>query len=294
MKKTEYADVRISESGDRQLELDAGKMDESGLPQFAKEVPVSSKRTERGESVCVENRWKGSACGNIRTKEITFRAGEQLADIYMVNARDGVDTVSAKHGNAVYILRKTSKEIAKALFNAYSHVQAGLENVVGWLRTVLGSFYIISRVEHSTWSFDRRLARHDNLNYVDSDGLGDGQKRSLCDMIVQGIAALHSKRLVLGGFNINSVLLTNEGIQFTDLRGLRAARKLSFCVEEFKAIMEYLFAIGMVKPEDRYLAIATYHAMNEQGCSEWYRERTGKCAKEPLEITERMEDEIFN
>jgi hypothetical protein len=294
MKKTEYSDVHIPDAEERQLELDAVKREEPGLPQFAKEVPVSSRKRESGDSVVLTHEWKSSNCDNIRAREMTFRKGEGLSGVYKVNARDGVDTVSVMHGKTVYIFRKTTREVAKAIYNACSRVQGELENIVGWLTTVLGSVYLISRVESSAWSFDRRVARHDNVNYVESDLLDEGEKRNLCELIVQNIARLHSKRLVLGGFTLNSMLFTKDGASFTDLRGLRATRKLSYCVEEFKSMMQYLFARGMMRNEDRYLAIATYHAMNEQACSEWYREKAGRKAKDSLEITDMMEEEIFS
>lgn len=293
MKKIEYNELHFSNpQGDRLTELGSSKRDEPGLPQFSKEVPVSSRQSARGDSVCVENFWKDSKSDRIRAKEITFRTGEALSDIHMINARDGVDTVSVRLAGSTYVFRKTTREIAMAIFNAYSHAQAGLENVVGWLRTVLGNAYIISKPEHGSWTFDRRLARQDNLNYVDPDCLDESQKKNLCDMIVQNIAALHSRRLVLGGFTLNSVLLTNDGVQFTDLRGLRAARRRSFCVEEFKTLMEYLFALGLMRREDMYPAIATYSAANEQGCQEWYSEKSGKPNKDPYEIANRIEAEI--
>jgi hypothetical protein len=292
MKKIEYNELHIPTAGDKQVELDSSKRDETGLPPFSKEVPVSSRQSAHGDSITVENSWKESKSDRIRAREITFRKSESLSDIHMINARDGVDTVSVRHAGSTYILRKTTKEIAMAIFNAYSHVQSGLENVVGWLKTVLGNAYVISKPEHCSWSFDRRLVRHDNLNYVDPDCLDESQKKSLCDMIIQNIAALHSRRLVLGGFTLNSVLLTNDGVQFTDLRGLRAARKRSFCVEEFKTIVEYLFALGLMKREDMYLAIATYNAANEEGCEEWYAEKSGKAAKDELEIADMLESEI--
>jgi hypothetical protein len=294
MKKTEYAEVHVPDAGERQLELDAEKKEDTGLPQFTKEVPVSTRTRQDGDTITMEHDWKESRCENIRAKVVAFRQGENLGDVHMVNARDGADTVSFNHGKTVYIFRKTTRDIARALYNAYSRVQSGLENIVGWMVTVLGTAYVISKVEQAAWCFDRRLAKHDNINLVESDSLDQGQKRHLCDMIINNLAALHSRRLVLGTFTLNSVLIKNDGIKFTDLRGLRATRKLSFCVEEFKSLMQYLFAIGMVGSEDRYLAIATYHAANEQACNEWYREKTGAAPKEALEVTDRLETEIFS
>jgi len=291
-RKIEYAEIGIPSTTERQIELDSSKMEDQNLPQFSREVPVSSKRWEHGDSVVVEHKWKNTLCSNIRTSEMTFRKGEQLENFHLLNARDGVDTASHLHGNWVYIFRKTTGEIAKSLYTACSRLQAGLENVVGWLRTVLGNFYVISKVERVVWTFDKRLAKHDSMNYVETEGLKDEQKKKLCEMVVKTISSLHSKSMVLGRFTLNSLILTNDGLQLTDLRGLRAARKLSFCVDEFKAIMQYLFALGMIRQDDAYYSIALYHAENEHGCSEWYKERIGKTG-DALKVTNQMQAEIF-
>jgi len=291
MKKTEYSEVVVKNAEDRQLELDSGKKDDSTLPQFSKEVPLSTKKRDNGDSTIVEHNWKNSRCESIRVKEITFLKGEQLDTIYMINARDGADSASLVHNNQVYIFRKTTKEVAKAICTMCAKAREGIENVVGWLISVLGNVYIISRVDRLCWSFDKRLSK--NLNFSSPDSLSGPQKKALCDMVIQNIANLHSRGMVLGRFTLNSVLLMNDDMRFTDLRGLRPARKLSFGVEEFKAVMQYLFALGMVKPEDQYYTIAMYNVLNEPGCRQWYEEKIGKKAKETLEITTCMEDDIY-
>ncbi len=293
MKKTEYADIQYFESSDPRVDLDLEKKDETALPNFVKEVPTSSKRSESNGSVKLDHAWKNSNSDRIRTQEIAFNIDEQLSDVYMVNARDGSDTISLMHSNCVYILRKTTKEVAKAIYSMSSKIQDGVESVVGWLKTVLGNYYLISKIDHFAWSFDSRLAKHANLLHVDCDKLDDSQRKKLCDLVVTNLATLHSRKFVLGRFTLNSIILTNDGAKFTDLRNLRSARRLSSCVEEFNSLMQYLFAIGLMKEEDRYLAIATYNAMNEDACSEWYKEKAGKKAAEPIAITDLIEDEIF-
>lgn len=292
MKKCEYLDVQVQDPEERQLELDSGKKDEANLPQFSKHVPTSSKKTVRGDSMTVEYKWKECNCDKLHFKNITFRKGEDIGNLFRLDARDGADSVSLVHNNTVLIFRKTTKEIAKALYNAYSKVKEGIENIAGWLQTVLGTAYVVSKVEKLSWSFDKRLVRGGKLNYLEAEKLDDEQKKSLCDMIIQNLAVLHSKGLVLGKFTLNSVVLTKEDVLFTDLRGLRASRKKSYGVEEFKALMQYLFARGMVKPEDTYYSVAMYHTLNEDGCAHWYKEKNGKPA-DALEITNILEQEIF-
>jgi hypothetical protein len=293
MKKVEYSGLTIPAAEDKQLELDSSKKDEATLPNFSKEVPVSSSKSEYGNSIKKEYNWKKSSTTQILVKQITYCKEEELNNTYRFEVRDGADSVSIAINNTVYILRKTTKEIAKALYSTYSSAMEGLEGIVGWIATVLGNYYVISKIEKSCWAFDKRLVRNGNIYPLDHDKMDENEKKNLCEMLIRKIAALHSKGLVLGRFTINSVLVYSDGIKFTDLRGLRNSRKASYGVEEFKSLMQYLFALGIVDVEDRYFSVALYHSANELACNEWYCEKTGKRSKESLDVTNEIEKEVF-
>ncbi|MBU0532232.1 hypothetical protein KKB44_01935 [Candidatus Micrarchaeota archaeon] len=292
MKKTEYSGAYKTEDGIRET-LDAGKPDEHMLPDFSREVP-SSKRNEDVNGIDVEYEWKtASASDIIKIKKIVFRKGEDLEEFYRIAARDGADSICFRHNNVTYIMRKTMKEIAQALYNAYGKVKGALENIVGYLRTVLGTNYVISKVEGEAWSFDRRIARG-HINYVDVDTLEKNNKSKLSEMITEKIAELHTNNLIIGRFSLNNVLLNGKEIVFTDLRRLRVSRRKPFVIEEFKSVLQYLFAIGFASKEDIYCSIAYYAAQNEESCHEWYQEKTGNTAKDQLDIVDRMETEVYN
>lgn len=292
MKKTEFAFVQ--EEGDRQLSLDAGKHDDYMLPEFTKEVPVSSRKHESGETVSQEYEWKESKSECIRVKRIDFRRNEDgLLDLYRVAARDGADSICFRHNNSTYILRKTVKEIAQALYNAYGKIKGAVENIVGFLRTALGNDYVISKVEHESWAFDKRIAKA-NVHFTDVDSLDRGGKSRLVEMISERIAELHATNLIIGRFTLNNILLGRNDMRFTDLRKLRVSRRRAFVIDEFKSILQYLFAIGLATKEDVYCSIAYYAAQNEDGCREWYMDRTGKKASDQLDIVSRIEEEIYS
>ncbi len=292
MKKTEFA--AIQEEGDRQLSIDAGKHDDYMLPEFAKEVPTSSRKSESGETVSQDYDWKQSKSESIRVKRIEFRKGEEdLLDLYRVAARDGADSICFKHNSTTYILRKTVKEIAQALYNAYGKIQGAVENIVGYLRTVIGNDYVISKVDHESWAFDKRIAKA-NVHYTDVDTLDKKGKGRLVEMITEKIAELHAKNLIIGRFTMNNVLLGHDDMRFTDLRKLRVSRRRAFVIEEFKSVMQYLFAIGLASKEDVYCSIAFYAAQNEEGCREWYHDKTGTKAADSLDVVGRIEEEVYS
>jgi hypothetical protein len=293
MKKTEYAEVHIPSPDEKLHELETGKTDDYELPEFSKEVPVVSRRHDNGDSVTMEYDWKRTESPSIRITRATFRSGEELADLYRIAARDGADSICFRHNNATYIVRKTIHEIAQALYNAYGKIKGALENIVGYLHTVLGNDYVISKVEHDSWAFDRRIAKA-NIQYVDVDTLHGKSRSKLTEMITERIAELHASNLIMGRFTLNNILLSGNDMKLSDLRKMRVSRKKSYVIEEFKSILQYLYAIGFATREDIYCAIANYTTRNEGSCAEWYREKTNTKSADPFDVAARMEEEVYS
>lgn len=293
MKKTEYSESQIGGVEERQQMLDAGKQDDYDLPEFTKEVPVSSKKHEHGDIVTVEYEWEKSTSPSVKVKRIDFHRNENLTDLYRVAARDGADSICFRYNNTTYIMRKTAREIAMALYNAYGKIKGAVERIVGYIRTVLDNDYVIAKVEGDAWAFDRRVARG-NINYVDVDTLDEKGKRRLCEMITERLAELHANNLIMGRFTLNNVLLGEDDMKFTDLRKLRVSRKKSFVIDEFKGVLQYLFAVGMASREDIYCSIAYYAAQNEESCNEWYHDKKGKKPSEQLDVVSTIEDDVYS
>jgi hypothetical protein len=293
MKKTEYSES-LKDSEDIQQSLDAGKHDEQQLPDFSKEVPESTKRTEHGNTVHIEYHWKHTTPSDImKIEKIDFRNGEDLEDLYRIAARDGADSICFTHNSTTYIMRKTMKEIAHALYNAYGKVKGALESVVGYIKSVLGNVYVIAKVDEESWSFDKRISKG-AVNYVDVDSLDAKNKTRLSELITEKLSDLHANNLIIGRFSLNNVLLSGDDMGFTDLRRLRVSRKKSFVIEEFKNVLQYLLAIGFASREDVYCSIAYYTQKNEKSCNEWYEEHSGKKASDALDIVNRIEEEVYN
>jgi hypothetical protein len=293
MKKTEYVGSHMPNAIEKRQELEAGKYDDYELPEFTKEVPVSSRKSESGGKVSIEYEWKSTSSPSIKVKKIDFRTGEDLSDFYKVQARDGADSISFKHRGKTYILRKTVREIAKALYNAYGKVKGVLENIVGYIRSVLGNDYVISKVEQESWSFDIRVAKGD-IKYCDVDSLDKSSKCRLVELITEKIASLHSNNLIIGRFTLNNVLLNDSEMKLTDLRRLRVSRKRSYVLDEFKSILQYLYAIGIASKEDIYASAAYYASQNVKCSNEWYEDRTGNHASDELDIVNKIEEEIYS
>jgi hypothetical protein len=293
MKKTEFA---IAKGAEETLHatIDSSKHDDYELPEFSREVPTSSRKSSGKDGSTIEYEWKETRTEVLRVKRIDYRSGEDdLGEVYRVAARDGADSICFKHNNSTYIMRKTVKEVAQALYNAYGKVKGALENIVGYLKTVSGNFYVIAKAERDSWAFDRRIAKH-GIAYVDVDSLDRKGKSRLCEMITEAIAGLHTTNLIIGRFTLNNVILHGNEMRFTDLRKLRVSRRRPFVIEEFKSMMQYLFAIRVATREDIYASIAYYASQNEAGCAEWYQEKTGRKATDSLDVVGRIEEDIYS
>lgn len=294
MKVTEFAASQIPSSEEKRAELYSEKLDDYELPEFSKEVPVSSKKSAKDGNTSFEYEWNKTDSPSIKIKKIDFLSQETgLEDLYRVAARDGADSISFKHNSITYILRRTTREIAHALYATYRHVKGALEGITGYLRTVAGNYYIISKAPHGSWAFDRRIAKGE-INYVDVDSLEEKSKSRLVEMICEKISELHSSNTILGRFTLNNILICGDDIVLSDLRKVRDSRKKSFVVEEFKSIMQYLFALGVAGRDDVYSSIAYYSAKNEESCNEWYTEKTGKKASDQFDIAASIEEEIYS
>ncbi len=292
MKKTEYAGSHIPDVTEKRQELEAGKYEDYELPEFVKEVPLSSKKQELSDKVTVEYEWKNISSPSIKIKRIDYRKGEHLSGLYRIAARDGADSICFQHDSVTYILRKTAREIAQALYNAYGKVHGVLENVVGYIRTVLGNDYVLSKVEDESWAFDKRISKG-HVNYLDVEDLDRNGKSKLVEMVTEKVSSLHSNNLIIGRFTLNNLLFNKNDMRLTDLRRLRVSRKKSYVIDEFKSILQYLYALGIASKEDVYCSVACYATQNEKNCNEWYKGKTNSEPSDELDIIGKIEEEIY-
>ncbi len=270
------------------------KNEDPNLPEFVKEVPLSSKAHPSNTETAIDYQWRDSSSKLFRVKRIVFRKGEILGDFYRAAIEDGLDSFCIIHNNVVYLFRKTTREMAQSLYLSYSRFSSILVNVIGYLRTVLGFDYVISKLDRSSWSFDETLASGSGVSLLSIDTLNKKAKSSLVEKITEKISELHSLSMILGRFTLNNVLLTESDLFFTDLRKLRESRQKTFVVDEFKTIFQYLFSNGVATRDDVYSSVAYYAGRNQAVVEDWYKEKTRKRSKDLFEVVSKLEEEIYS
>ncbi len=291
MKKCGYKDNHFPSVGEKQEEIDCAKHEDVTLPLFSKEVPVSSSKYEANGNVVVEYSWKESRSPSIKIKKLVYKKDENLRNLYRVPRKDGSDRLSIVMNGKTYVLRKTLGAVAEALYRASGKINASLEKIVGYIQTLFGNYYVISAIEDESWSFDRAIA-FGGISYMELENLDVPHKKKLLDLIVEKISELHSRNVVLGDFTLRNLLISDEGLTFTDLRSMRVSKKKSLLVDEFRKVMRYLSTVGILEKDDVECAVAYYSSENDQSCRDWYSEKFDGEPSED-EISEKIEKDLF-
>ena len=294
MKRCEFLDLnRIIQEEQKPV---LNKSEDNALPGFSTDVPKASEVKIENDLVKINYAWASIYTNSpfLRATYLVFNKGQELDSLFRLRVRDGVDTIVLKLGNSVYLLRKTTEEIAQALLSVNKLIVESAEQIIGYIKTLAGNVYVISKIAAGTWAFDSQLVENnDALQYVDSGSLSDFQKQKLCELVQERLIALHGKKLVLSNFTLHNILFTQDSLLLTDLRDLRAVRKTSLLVEDFRRAFGYLVTAGIAKRADVYHAVITYAVAMEHACEQWYHERKGSKPKDSLAIVGELEQALY-
>ena len=293
MKKFDYSEKYIPSESDRIGQLEEAKGDEREIPYYSKEVPESSSTKYEGKMAVVTYNWKNIYETTLKVQEIRYEDGNDLDGLYKVNVRDGADRTAFNYKGKTYIIRKVVKTVAKEIYENAKKVADVVENIIGWLKTVAGNFYIITKLDKEAWVFDKEL-QAEGIKVLDKDKLSDENKRVLFEQVLEKTADLHLKDYVLGKFSMDSIMLYDNAVLFTDLRMLNETRKLSFLVKEFKRILSVLQSNGFASEEEFAYGVRYYVTENPNACKEWFKEEMKKNPSDDEEIAEKLEEKLYS
>ena len=289
MKRFEYTEFQIKNE-DKKSELEL-KFEDNKLPFFATEVPNSTKRNESEDVITVTHNWNDIETPWIRVKSAEFLKGEELETIYSLNIRDGVERVSVKRSGFTYVLRRAARIVARSLFLAFKKTKVCLEKIVGYLLTLGGNTYIISRINKGSWSFDNSI-KDENVTNLSLENLDSSQKNKLFELIADKITDMHSNRFLFRNFSLENVIVTNDNVLLADPRNIRATRKLSLLVDEFKYVLKSLISLGMNRGH-AYHAIIVYTCKAKNAANEWYEQEYGRQPNDALEVAGEIEKSVY-
>ncbi|MBI2079193.1 hypothetical protein HYT84_00380 [Candidatus Micrarchaeota archaeon] len=273
------------------------KLDDTSIPNFTKDIPESTKVNDLGSTTLINYKWPEltapSEIDSLKITKIEIKKGEPLSGISKITIRDGKDSLVVRLRGVLYLLRKTSEDVAKSLLRLSFKLKLSVEEIVGYLKTIIGNTYVISKLEHGNWTFDEKISV-EGLNNVSIDRLDRSHRERLTELLVDKMVELHSKKLVLGISNLRNVLLTNRDLIFTDLRNLRLSKKPELLVKEFILTLKYLFSSGIANRADIIHAASYYSTALEEDCRTWHRSKSGKKSPDHFAILTSMEKEILS
>ena len=291
--KIEYSENQVGLGSERLGELEEAKGDEEEIPYHSKEVPESSSKKYDGKMAVITYNWKNIYETTLKIKEIRYEDGNDLEELYKINVRDGADKAAFNFKGKTYIIRKVVKTVAREIYENAKKVAEVVENIIGWLKTVAGNFYVITKLDKEAWVFDKELEA-EGIKVLDKDKFSEENKRVLFEQILEKTADLHLKDYVLGKFSMDSIMLYDNAVLFTDLRMLKRTRKLSFLVKEFRKVLSVLQSNGFASEEEFAYGVRYYVTENPKGCKEWFKEEIRKNPESDEEIAEALEERLYN
>ncbi len=271
------------------------KSEQPLLSKSSSDLPLSSRTAENGDAIEASYVWSSLYDNSpfLRVKTVVFRKGEGLEKIYRLRVRDGADTIALRLGAVLYLMRKTTRDVAKALFSAYENLKGHAEEIIGYLETLAGNFYSISKLAAGCWTFNAGLAEANGLNHLAADELDDRQRQRLFELVCDKVLALHSKNLTLTSFSLDNIIFTDNDAILTDLRQMRSTRKLPVLVDDFIRTLSYLVKTGIATRGDVYQSVISYSVSMQKATGEWYSERKGSNAADALAVVSELEQAAY-
>lgn len=264
------------------------KKEDKGLPQFAKEVPLRTIVKRHGHNVTVEYEWNVLGGEYTQISFANFRKDENLENVHKIKITDGVEVGSFRIANTTYILRKTTEDVAKELMKTSGKIKASILGVIGYFKTMKGNFYTVSKVESDAWALDKRLG----LRQFSLEGMKEGEKRKLADLIMDELAKLYKQGYALRNFSLLDVIVTRRKIVLgntTALVRVGAAKT----VDNFIGNLRVMVKNGIARKGDVVYGIALSFGIMKKEYSEWAKEN-GIESEDEVQVLERIEKDILN
>ncbi|GEM_PF-5277776 len=252
----------------------------------AVEAPIQKEILTSNGIAYVTKEWKEEQ-SNTKVKRVVYFEEEGLDNLNTVPV-NGEDVVRVEYRGTNYILRKTKEPIAKAILSVYSRIKEKVEQIVGYVVTVTGLVYLISKVKDVMFTSNPNVCAG-NLKYCESAELSKERKEQIAEGAVEHIIALNKKNLLVQGMGTENLLYNEEEVRLCDLRGLRMSTKPSTFLVELKTFVRCLVRKGWVSSECLTYLLALYMGAHPEMCASWYEEKYGKKANEELEILEALE-----
>lgn len=263
------------------------KGEETGLPEFSKEVPLRTIVRKHGHNITVEHQWGVFGGEYIKIKISQFKNDENLENVHRISVRDGEELGAFKVANTTYIIRKTSEDMAKELMKTSGKIKASILGVMGYFKTVKGNIYTISKVESESWALDKRLG----LKQFSLSSLKGNEKKKLADLVMEEMLKLYKQGYALKDFNLMDVIVTKKNIVFGNSSALIKIGA-SKTVDNFIGNLKVMVKSGIAQKGDVVYGIALSFSTMKKEYKQWSKEK-GIENKGDVHVLQELEAEVL-
>lgn len=252
------------------------------------ELPYEKTVEEEDDLVQVYNKWNEGTENNLRIRELAYFTGEKkLKHLNVIRSPELKDTIKLEYHGSKYLLRKTTLDLAKAVINIYHKIKNQVETVVGYLVTVSGIVYLITKIDQTFFSFDAQLSSKTS-QYTNPRFLDEESKMDILEKTVEHLVELNKKNLVISDLSIKNIFYSGKSVFLGDLRNLRMSLRPEVILGSLKSLLRQLLRMGVLTKEEVTYLLAYYMGGNPEVCYSWFKAKYSKDA-EDLEVLEALE-----
>ncbi|HNT60605.1 MAG TPA: hypothetical protein PKJ97_01350 [Candidatus Bilamarchaeaceae archaeon] len=252
------------------------------------EAPATASSSNRNGIHSVKYKWKAET-GLIQVHSMEY-TDETLRYFHGLDERDGVDSAAFTHSGETYVLRRATRQLAKKLFASTRKIADFVSHVVGWFRTLAGNFYLVSRIDKSTWGVDASMSAPHLQSFPWSE-LGEEGRGKFAELATEMMVRLHRSGHVFSNPVPSEMMVDSRRALVADPRYLRPMKKSTDAIDNFIIMMRGLVRRGFSCSGTLFYCLSLYANSMEKECAEWYRK--SKNSKGTLfEIALEMERKV--
>ena len=253
------------------------------------EAPRAISSRKKGGICSAKYGWKSST-GGMQVESIEY-SDENLRCFHSIDAKEGVDSVAFTHSRQTYVVRRCTRAIAKRLFSAASKVKDFVSQIVGWFRTLAGSFYIISRVDKTTWGIDSQFSAP-HLQPASWSDFTEENKSRFAELATEMMVRMHKSGHAFSNPVPSEMMLDSRRALVADPRYLRRVKGGADSVDNFVLMMRGLMRRGFTCSGTLFYCLSIYANSMEKECRQWYGKSGKPQSADLFQIAKELEDQV--
>ncbi|MDD5022855.1 MAG: hypothetical protein PHU63_01675 [Candidatus ainarchaeum sp.] len=253
------------------------------------EIPIKSIK-ELADRVVVSNSWQNTESDAQYISRIVYMKEHDLGNLNVLRCNKAENTLRIKYQGIDYLLRKVTLDVAKAVLNIYTKIRNSVEKIAGYLMTVSGMVYLITKVENTLFSFN---SEDSNQNYKDPRSFEPEERLSVFEKALDQFIELNKSNLLLLDFSIKNIMLSGNSVLIGDLRKLRMSLDPKAFISSIKSFILHLLSMKLITKQEALYLLAYYMGGNTQLCLSWFKSKHSFDAKEEVDVLDALEQEII-